>query len=206
MPYAKKQKKDDSRGRGFTAVEIVIVLILLGIILTIAFASVGGENLNRNRASGLYNHMKLVALAYRSQDQLLGCGANNVPGLFQESDFLGASNNTCGATSSSSLNEPFSGPYLKGIELNAENPAEIILDGIVSGTTGAITTAIVASITLNVYNVSPLNDNLRTAIMRRCKGDDTLTDTTIQTIAPESESEPCGANVTDSIQYYLGPR
>ena len=206
--------------RGFSLIEVVIVLTLLVVVSAVIYTTVGGSSdTDPIRAKSLLQNAKTIAAAVRRTSKYLNSTPMNVKALINEGEFFAkttdavAYNNSKGlASANESLIGNWSGPYVEGIDVVEHNSIDssigsgigsgapsaskiqsINLDDIVNGKKGFL----YVGDKYSFYFIGPFNgldDSLLEQYIALCNHEDagtiTATDTT-KTIADIPDKGKC---------------
>lgn len=203
-----EQRVSRQTQRGTTIIEVVIVLILMGVLISILYLAVGGADVERNRATALVRHMQILRTAVEGQGTILGCYPQNVEAMVDEPTFVTAAGNTC-QTANPVLRARFFPPYIRNV---AQDDDGIILDDILPGArgeiavefpTGGVPRAFVR------YQISNITEAMALQIWRVCSNvDDNVdpADTDLDFISNDF-NDPCyitGGATTPSAGMFVG--
>ena len=101
---------------GMTAIEVIIVLVVLTFVLAVYLLKGAAGNFTAVRVTAIVTHMKLVGNMVENQKRHLGYYPLNLGAMENLPDYLAQNgNSSLGPLTEESLRNPWNGPYIKGV-------------------------------------------------------------------------------------------
>ena len=192
--------------RGMTAMEIIIVLVVITIITAIFLLKGGNMGTDNLRAAVLLKNMEFVAHSSEEQKRHLGFYPTHVKALKSKEEYLKPDNNSGGITDEELLHSEWEGPYIMGLYVKDD---KFMLDNIMPGKKGAFIT----DENHVYYELEPfsLKENAKmTKLYKKCSMIDTTATITLNTVVNPNDNEMCGYEANrqhiTKFRYYVGPK
>ena len=155
--------------RGVTLVELTIVLIIIGVIVSVLYTQIGGgTNTNAIRGNNAFRHAKLVASAAALQQQTLGCFPIQTLALIDQTTYNLDTGNSCNQVLTVLPNEF---PFIRGVEVVQGQNNQFNLSDLDTGAIGSFVelTGTAPDPDITYYQITA-TDAVAAEIFNRCAG------------------------------------